>query len=91
MLAGLRELLGAAELIVPARAVRDLLEHLAERGGPELQSKLYADDADGALHRDLRVLVNGRSIEFLAGVETELSEDDAVTVHLAGARGFPGG
>ena len=69
------------------------LEELAERGGPRLAAWLFADEQGGAdeLHRDLRVLVNGRSIEFLAGVETELSDDDAVTVHLAGARGFPGG
>jgi molybdopterin converting factor small subunit len=93
LLAGLRELVGAAELDVPARAVREVLEGLAERGGPELEAMLFAADGRGAgaLHRDLRVLVNGRSIEFLAGVETELREDDAVTLHLAGARGFPGG
>ena len=42
-------------------------------------------------HRDLRILVNGRSMAFLQGLDTPLEKRDKVTVHLTGARGFPGG
>ena len=45
----------------------------------------------GDLNRDIEVLVNGRNIAFLDGMETPLSEDDRVTVFLHGARGYPGG
>ena len=47
--------------------------------------------ASTALHPDLRVLVNGRDVRFLQGLDTALSADDAVTLHQTGARSFPGG
>jgi molybdopterin converting factor small subunit len=46
---------------------------------------------DGRLNRDIEVLVNGRNIAFLAGLETPLAADDRVTIFRHGARGFPGG
>jgi molybdopterin converting factor small subunit len=52
---------------------------------------LYEGGGSGAPGRDLRVLVNGRSILFLDGLATQLRDGDAVTVYLSGARGWPGG
>lgn len=46
---------------------------------------------DHELNRDLEVLVNGRNIAFLSGLDTALEADDQVTVFLHGARGYPGG
>lgn len=46
---------------------------------------------DGCLNRDIEVLVNGRNIAFLAGLDTSLDDGDRVTVFLHGARGYPGG
>lgn len=46
---------------------------------------------DGQLNRDVEVLVNGRNVAFLAGLNTELCGDDRVTIFLHGARGYPGG
>ncbi len=46
---------------------------------------------DGALNDDIEVLVNGRNIAFLAGLDTPLATDDRLAVFLHGARGFPGG
>jgi molybdopterin converting factor small subunit len=46
---------------------------------------------NGQLNRDVEVLVNGRNIAFLAGLDTRLSADDRVTIFLHGARGYPGG
>jgi molybdopterin converting factor small subunit len=94
LLAGLRARVGAGSLRVDVGDVRELLSVLAERGGPALSEALYADPARGArpeASRDLRVLVNGRSIAFLQGLDTPLGAEDRVTVHLAGARGHPGG
>ena len=86
------------EISVPALSVGQLLERLAEIGGPALARSLYAELEDEAttphapqLNRDLRVLVNGRSIAFLEGSLTQLAVDDAVTLHMSGARGYPGG
>ena len=78
-----------------AKSVGELLERLAEMGGSELAKQLHTATPEKQtpvqLNRDLRVLVNGRSIAFLEGVETALGDGDTVTLHLAGARGFPGG
>lgn len=83
LLAGLREGLGASGLESDADDVRTLLDELAQLGGPRIAERLASID--------LRVLVNGRSILFLDGVETKLAREDTVTLHLAGARGYPGG
>ena len=42
-------------------------------------------------NQDLRVLVNGRAIEFLDGESTRLDADDTVSVYYIGIRGWPGG
>ena len=81
------------QLEVEGQRVGELLAELTRRGGPDLARRVYADPAarEGPLHRDLRVLVNGRSIAFLDGIETPLGSGDRVTLHLTGVRGYPGG
>lgn len=93
ILGELRRALGAQRLCLGAPCVRELLGALVERGGDALAARFYADPAAAAptASRDLRVLVNGRSIRFLEGLETPLREGDAVTVYLSGVRGYPGG
>lgn len=39
----------------------------------------------------LSILVNGRNISFLKGLETPLREGDEVTVFKVGMTGYPGG
>jgi molybdopterin converting factor small subunit len=90
LLGGLRDQMGESSVSSGARIVRELLEEISERGGAAV-SKLIYDEAGVGPSLDLRVLVNGRSMAFLAGLETELRPEDAVTLHLAGARGYPGG
>jgi molybdopterin converting factor small subunit len=60
--------------------------------------ELEASDVEEVLSRleveqnqDLRVLVNGRAIQFLAGRDTPLDPEDAVTLYYVGIRGWPGG
>ena len=103
----LRRLLGAKQVSVRVGAVGSLLDELVERGGEELAEMLFEPlplaefdrdaeicdrGSDGrALSRDLRVLVNGRSVAHLDGLETRVGETDYLTLHLSGIRGFPGG
>jgi molybdopterin converting factor small subunit len=89
---GLRALCGGRELSVEADHVGELLALLCSRGGDELTKRLFGDAGAGrALHPDLRVLVNGRDVRFLAGLDTSLGASDSVTLHQTGARSFPGG
>lgn len=88
---GLRVLCGGRELELQAVRVRELLLELSARGGEALFRQLFGDGDPPTLHPDLRVLVNGRDVRFLQGLETPVDALDAVTLHLAGARSLPGG
>jgi molybdopterin converting factor small subunit len=90
LLGGLRDLIGESSVHFDAPAVRELLEEVSKRGGEAMAKLLYDEDGISP-SQDLRVLVNGRSMAFLAGLDTKLQAADTVTLHLAGARGYPGG
>ncbi len=90
MLGELRMLLGAKSVSASALVVGELLGEIAERGG-ETAAKLIFDAGGRTPSQDLRVLVNGRSVAFLEGLDTKLRQGDTVTLYIAGARGFPGG
>ena len=93
LLGGLRSKVGSETLKTDAKDVREMLEVLIENGGQALTVLFFEDPQANPRtpHRDLRVLVNGRSIVFLQGLDTPLDKRDKVTVHLSGARGYPGG
>jgi molybdopterin synthase sulfur carrier subunit len=81
--ATLRPLVGAKELDVAVGAgdtVRDMLETLIALH-PPLGERVLDDDGDvqGSVH----VLVNGRSISFLDGLETIVGEGDRVALFPA--------
>jgi molybdopterin converting factor small subunit len=82
LLGGLRRF-GAREAYVEADTVAAILRH-----APIPRQVVFPE---GELNRDLEVLVNGRNISFLGGLQTRLTESDRVTVFLHGARGYPGG
>ena len=66
--AELRRLVGARSLRIQAARLDELLEALAERGGEEMERRLFGDGAGRETHCDLRVLVNGRNSRFLEGL-----------------------
>jgi molybdopterin converting factor small subunit len=82
LLGGLRRF-GRREQLVSGTTVGDVLA-----ASPLPQRVLFPNDE---LNDDIEVLVNGRNISFLAGLDTPLSTDDRVTIFLHGARGYPGG
>lgn len=78
-------------------AVKLMSPQLREQHGAR-RLELDAADVDEVLERlsvpenqDLRVLVNGRAIDFLEGRATRLAADDTVSVFYLGIRGWPGG
>jgi molybdopterin converting factor small subunit len=92
----MRAALGAKKLDLAGEDVAAVLDEAARRGGEAMAKALFAkpgqvDGARGELNRDLRVLVNGRGIIWLDGVDTRLNEADSVTLLHSGARGWPGG
>lgn len=67
---------GATE--VRAATVREALVELTGRYGPALTAELF--DARGEVRPYYSLLVNGRNVEFLGGLETRLSETDVLTI-----------
>ena len=64
------------ELSVPQRStVKDLLSLMIDKWGDRLASHLYKPGTDHVLPH-IRLMVNGRSIEFLKGMETVLQDGD---------------
>ncbi|MGC8781754.1 MAG: ubiquitin-like small modifier protein 1 [Anaerolineae bacterium] len=78
--ATLRDLIGANAFEVPLSGpadVRYVLEH-AVRAYPTLGDKLWS--ADGRWSGFVTVLVNGRSMEYLQGLETPVTDRDAISL-----------
>ncbi len=75
-----RDITHVRELEVPApESVRGLLLLLSERFGPELGNKILSQDKT-ALGKDAIVLVDGRHIAHLDGIDTPLSDSNTVAV-----------
>ena len=87
-LGDLRKAAGRSTLDLEAGSVSGLLAALGNAISVQFASLLFND---GALQPDVEVLVNGRNIEFLQGLETDLGPTDQVTIFYSGVRGFPGG
>ena len=62
---------------VAARSLRDLVGQLGERHGAPLRDRVTER---GELSSTIIVLVNGRNVEHLRGLDTPLDEDDVVAI-----------
>jgi molybdopterin synthase sulfur carrier subunit len=64
------------ELSVPqGSTVKDLLSLMINKWGDKLSTHLYKPGTDSVLPH-IRLMVNGRAIEFLKGMETVLQDGD---------------
>ncbi len=57
--------------------IRTLVDALVKRY-PALRSELV--DESGELRGTIKVMVNGRNVEFLQGLSTPVGEEDAVAI-----------
>jgi len=74
----LKKILGQREFevsIPPGSTVKDLLSWMVNRWGDKLSPHLFKSGSDSLLPH-IRFMVNGRSIEFLNGIETVLQDGD---------------
>ena len=74
----LRQAAGTSEINIQARDVRALLELLSDVYGEEFKKLIL--ETDVTLKEGVNVLVNGRNILFLEGLETVLNPEDTVTL-----------
>lgn len=87
-LGAIRKAAGLATFGIDTGTVGQLLEALRQVMSPAFQEFLFEGEK---LQQDVEVLINGRNISLLDGIETALAPFDQVTLLINGARGFPGG
>lgn len=78
LFATLRDVVGAKEISVPfeeGQTVRDLMQAINDKH-PVLGEQILTDD--GQLTGLVQVLVRGRNISWLQGLDTSVSRDDVV-------------
>ena len=74
----LKKILGQREFelsIAEGSTVKDLLSLMINKWGNKLSAYLYKPGSESILPH-IRLMVNGRSIEFLKGMETVLQDGD---------------
>ncbi|MFX1490681.1 MAG: ubiquitin-like small modifier protein 1 [Promethearchaeota archaeon] len=74
------ERLGFHQLTINLKGstVQDLLDQLCEDRGPTFCDTVF--DEQGKLRRYIKILVNGRGIHVLQGLESLLSDGDVIAV-----------
>ncbi len=74
------ELLGFQEITVDMKGmtVRDLLHQLSEELGDTFRDMIF--EKNGNLKRYIKLLVNGRGLHVLDGLETQLVDQDIVAL-----------
>ncbi len=78
--ATLRDIVGHKSIYidhVPDMTVRQVLQEVIA-AYPALHAKLL--DEQGGLHKSIHLLVNGRDVRFLDGLETEVAAQDSVRI-----------
>lgn len=75
--ANLREIVGKKTVELKAKDIRSLLDDLIG-DYPDLEPEILDDE--GKLKNTVKIILNGRNIEFLDGLATELKEEDMLAV-----------
>lgn len=75
----LREIAGTKETTIEGESVRETLDELVQAYGDKFYSAIFDRDT-GKIRRYYSVLVNGRNIYLLDGLDTKLKDGDTVSV-----------
>ena len=74
----LRQHAGSPQLALAGETVRNVLQDLCG-GNPELCAAIFTADQKG-LGPHIRIMLNGRDIALLQGLETPVSESDTLAI-----------
>ena len=80
LFATLRDIAGTKELQIPAdgiKTARDLIRAV-QQANPALGAEIL--DENGELTGQVHILVNGRNIEWLNGLDTPISDEDTLVL-----------
>lgn len=79
MFASFQEIAGANEVELEVSDVRQIVNKLADMF-PSLEGEMFPSADRGELRSRVKVMVNGRNIEFMDGLDTKVAEGDRVAV-----------
>jgi molybdopterin synthase sulfur carrier subunit len=78
--ANFREVTGKGKItITEVSNIRQLLNELVKEFGQELSDLLY-ESSSGKLRDNVNILVNGRAIGFMGGIDAELKDGDTIAI-----------
>jgi MoaD family protein len=77
LFAELRRFAGASEVTVQGSTVGEALNALSQSLGDAARRKLLPD---GQRPQELIVLLNGRNVQFLGGLDTPVAESDRIAI-----------
>jgi sulfur-carrier protein len=79
LFASLQQSAGVGEIRISASNVGSLLRQLTDRF-PVIRSEVWEDEKMLRLSERVKVMVNGRNIDFMDGLSTVLDEEDRVAI-----------
>ncbi len=79
LFAQISEIAGKKELKIQGENVRDTLEKLVE-DMEDLEPEIFEDGSHEDLVEDVIVIKDGRNINYLKGLETEVEEGDKISI-----------
>lgn len=77
--ASFREIMGEKQISMSAKNVEDILNKLADKY-EGLEEAVFEDRENKKLRNIVNILVNGRRIEVLDGLDTTLEDGDTVAI-----------
>lgn len=69
---------GERNVELDALTLKEAIDKLIEKYGEEFENRIY--EAKGKVRRFINIYVNGRDIRFLNNLETQLNEDDIISI-----------
>jgi len=75
----LREIAGTKETAVEGESVRQILDELVQTYGDKFHNAIF-DEKTGNIRRYYSVLVNGRNVYLLGGLDTKLNDGDTISI-----------
>jgi sulfur-carrier protein len=79
----IKKIIGKGEIEIPVlkgSSVRELVAGLVGTWGEALRSYLLESDNPVKIHPHIRLMVNGRDIAFLGGIDTVLEDGDEILI-----------
>lgn len=74
----LARIAGEKTVELDASTLKEVIDKLTERYGEKFENRIY--ESKGKIRRFINIYINGKDIRFLNNLETQLNEDDIISI-----------